>query len=73
MDEQLPCDELVRYQICKAMGWDFYTFESQPPFFIDQLVIFLNQEALREKNQNAELKAKAEAAAHPQEGISRYG
>jgi hypothetical protein len=33
------------------MHWDFYTYESQPLFFIQELVIFLNQESLREKDE----------------------
>lgn len=26
------------------MHWDYYTYESQPPFFLEEIIIFLQQE-----------------------------
>lgn len=34
-----------RYLICSKFKWDFYTYEQQPTWFIDELMIILNQEA----------------------------
>lgn len=36
--------EYTRYSICEKMGWDYYTFESQPVFFIEEILIFMLQE-----------------------------
>ena len=33
------------------MGWDYWTFEQQPPFFIDELLIFLKQEVDRQNQE----------------------
>ena len=44
------------------MHWDFYTYELQPPFFIDQIVLFLSQEAAREKNAKTDLEMKQQLA-----------
>ena len=49
MDQAVPSEEYTRYVICKEMGWDFHTYESQPPSFIEAILIFMNQEALRSK------------------------
>lgn len=38
-----------RYAICKAMGWDFYIYERQPPFFLEEIAIFMNYEVKRQK------------------------
>lgn len=37
------------------MGWDYYTYESQPPFFIEEIRLFMIQEGNREKIDNAKL------------------
>ena len=33
------------------MGWDYYTFEKQPPFFIEELLIFMLQENNKQNNE----------------------
>jgi len=42
-------EEFTRYAICKHMGWDYYTFEKQPPFFIEEILIFMMQENNKQK------------------------
>lgn len=54
------------------MGWDFYTYENQPPFFIDEIVVFLNQESLREKNKTKEQELKMRTGSKSK-GHSRHG
>jgi hypothetical protein len=29
--------EYSRYVICRRMGWDYFTFNSQPAFFINEI------------------------------------
>lgn len=41
----------MRIAICEKFKWDYQTFENQPPFFIDEIVIHLNQEANRSKHE----------------------
>lgn len=41
------------------MGWDYYTYEAQPPFFIEQILIIMNQ--VRQK-ENQELNAQKNKA-----------
>jgi hypothetical protein len=37
------------------MGWDYYTYELQPPFFIEEILIFLKQENERDNEQTKAL------------------
>jgi hypothetical protein len=38
--------------LCKEFGWDFYTYELQPPWFLDELVLIFNQEeSMKEQKQ----------------------
>jgi len=32
-------------------SWDYYTYERQPAFFIEEIMVILNQEAEKEKNE----------------------
>lgn len=41
------------------MGWDYYTYESQPPFFLEQIEIFILQEALKAKDEQRKMKKSA--------------
>ena len=52
MNQKLQSEEYIRYKLCKEFGWDFNTYENQPPFFIEELIVFMNQEYLNEKNQS---------------------
>lgn len=45
LDESIPSEEYARFAICREMGWDYHVYESQPPFFLEQIEIFLIQEA----------------------------
>lgn len=42
------------------MGWDYYTYQSQPRFFIEELLLIMNQEyeiqKLNQKMQKARSK-----------------
>lgn len=44
-------EEYIRYIICKEFGWDYETYEKQPLFFIEEIIIFLTQEAERDKRE----------------------
>ena len=50
MGQSVASEEYLRYRICKEMGWDFYTFENQPQFFLDEIAIYLKQESEKEKS-----------------------
>lgn len=49
------------------MGWDYYTFENQPVFFIEEIQIFMSQEA---KKVDDTIR-KAESKSKQKTGISR--
>lgn len=58
----------MRYVVCKTMGWDFYTYERQPVFFLEEIFVFLKQES---EAQEAEMKS-LEALQRPKpKGYSR--
>jgi hypothetical protein len=40
-----------RYAICKEFGWDYYTYESQPAWFIQEINLIQNQEAEKIKSE----------------------
>ena len=42
-------EEYLRYIICKEFGWDYYTYEAQPPSFLEEIYIFMVQENNRER------------------------
>jgi len=51
------------------MGWDFYTYENQPPFFLEELRIFMFQEnELVNDNER-----KAQSSIKKGNGYPRYG
>lgn len=52
------------------MGWDLYTYNSQPDFFLEQIAIFLNHEGMKDKDevQKMELESSQNSTK-----ISRYG
>lgn len=35
----------------KFQGWDYYTYESQPAFFIDSIANYLQAESMYKKDQ----------------------
>lgn len=51
----MQSEEYIRYVICKEFGWDFHTYESQPQFFLQEVLLFLIQERNRERNDNAKV------------------
>jgi hypothetical protein len=46
--------EFIRYFICRKMGWDYYTYMSQPAFFIDEIMdcIYAEEAAKKIKYNN---------------------
>lgn len=67
LDQRVVSEEYERYIVCKEMGWDYYTFESQPPFFLEQLIIFMSYE-------NKRVKLDQDKASRPKESakVSRF-
>jgi hypothetical protein len=51
------------------MGWDYYTYEAQPPFFLDEIKIFMYQENEKANDDNR----KAKAPPVKPKGYSRHG
>ena len=49
----------IRYVICKEMGWDYYTFQAQPAYFIEEIMIIMNQEAQKENKDASEARRKS--------------
>jgi len=49
-----------RYVVCKEMGWDWHTYMAQPPFFIEEISIIMNQEAQKtnKETKNAQRKGR---------------
>lgn len=48
----------MRYIICKEFGWDFFTYEAQPPFFLDEIGIFMMQESEKQQEDSKSVKIK---------------
>jgi len=44
-------EEYLRYVICKEFGWDYYTYEAQPPSFLEEIYLFMYQENKREQKE----------------------
>jgi len=36
--------EYSRYKICRRMGWDYFTFNSQPAFFVEEIASCMEAE-----------------------------
>lgn len=47
-----------RYKICREMGWDYYTYESQPFWFIQEITLCMFHESQEEMRQQKRLQAK---------------
>lgn len=65
--EKRPSEEFGRFVICREMGWDWWTFENQPSFFIEEIAIILKQESQKNamdlSRTNSELPSQPESSA----------
>jgi hypothetical protein len=52
---KVKSEAYTRYVLCKEFGWTFQEFENQPPFFIEEVMLFLIQENQRGKTQASNL------------------
>lgn len=52
----------IRYKICQEFSWTYYEYMSQPPFFIEEILLIMNQEGQTEKRQAKEAERKAKSA-----------
>ena len=52
----------IRYRVCQEFGWTYYEYMSQPPFFIEEILLIMNQEGQNEKRQTREAERKAKMA-----------
>lgn len=59
-ESNIESEEYTRYVICKEMGWDYYTYQAQPPFFIEEVLLVMNQEAQFNKRESKKAKRMAE-------------
>lgn len=44
------------------MGWDYYTFMAQPPFFIEEVLIIMNQQSQKEQKEMSSAERKSKMA-----------
>lgn len=44
--------------ICIELGWDYYTYMSQPSWFIDSIKLYYKQRATEIKKMNAKMKVR---------------
>ena len=51
------------------MGWDYYTYNMQPAFFLEEIFIFMTQEAEAEKESVGSVQGKINKT--PVKGYSR--
>lgn len=68
MGGAIASDEYARFVICREMGWDYHTYDAQPDFFLEEIMIFLRQE--NEKGRQGFDGAKGGKSKRPQ-GYSR--
>ncbi|MFA5014026.1 MAG: hypothetical protein WC549_00600 [Actinomycetota bacterium] len=54
----------LRYVICKEFGWDYFTYMSQPAFFIEEILLIMNQIAQKEEKENKKLERQASRIKH---------
>jgi len=47
--------------ICKDMHWDYYTYESQPAFFIEEVLTIMNLEGQKSKKDARDLERKSKS------------
>ena len=59
--EEIRSEEYVRYLICKDMHWDYYTYESQPAFFIEEVLTIMNLEGQKSKKDARDLERKSKS------------
>lgn len=45
----IASESYQRYMICKEFGWDFYTYENQPAWFVEEIMLIIFQERQKEK------------------------
>lgn len=48
-----------RYILCKEFHWDFETYESQPNFWIDEILVIMHQEAQKQEKDAEKNKPKS--------------
>ena len=41
------------------MGWDYYTYMAQPAFFIEEILLIMNQESQKERRETSKTKTQA--------------
>ena len=58
-DSPVKSEAYTRYIICQKMGWDYYTYESQPSFFIEQLLLIMTHENQKIEKDGRAVKQKA--------------
>ncbi|MHA1842394.1 MAG: hypothetical protein ACTSYW_10510 [Candidatus Heimdallarchaeota archaeon] len=58
--------------MCKQFGWDYYTYEKQPAWFIEELTIIMNQEALKEKKELEKVKKTPKVPRLPKVRVRRH-
>jgi len=46
-------EEYSRYVLCRKMGWDYYTYNAQPAFFVEQIADCINAEEKSQKIKEA--------------------
>jgi len=64
--------EYDRFAICKEMGWDYYQFEAQPEFFLQEVRIYLNQISEKMKNpSDSQPDSEVKVIAERQGGLKR--
>lgn len=57
--KSIPSEAYQRYLICKEFGWDYYMYNAQPAWFIDEILLIMYQEAQRKK-QNVDSQNRAQ-------------
>lgn len=50
MGGQVNSEEYKRFVLCREFGWTYEEYSNQPPFFTEELMIFLIQESKKNEN-----------------------
>ena len=53
------------------MGWDYYTYYSQPPWFIEEISLIMFHEAQAEERRYKSAKNKSALRKNPRSGLRR--
>lgn len=57
--------------MCKTMGWDYHVYNSQPPWFLEEIALIMFQEAQASSRRQNSAQAKSALRKNPRARLRR--